>query len=859
MILAIFGALAVALSVSAVRAVAGRGWDREAVGRQLRSEELFFAERTGEFISRADIACLMSDSDRPARSYYRPGWYRLASLLGSARVPAEVGGLADRCFARWRRHNLRAWEQQGRLALERVLAGFAADKFVSASDLRAALAEPQGARWRELREPVLQLEFSFDSGDVGRAADRLLAGIDAERQRRNHQACEINLQSYEALFDEMEGRLLTEGQRLSAVVDEDAVLVVAGAGMGKTSVVTAKVRYLLRSGLAKPHEILVLAYNKSAASELNQRIAAICGGPAPEVRTFHSKGYQIAKQRFEVGPEVSVLARGDNLRNWVANRLNRLLDDPRTRQAALGFATTFGGKGLISRFDEPGDFPTLQGWIVRSRQEQSVSDWLHLNGYRAEYEKRYAEDLTISYNPDWTLAEGVYLEHFGIDRQKNTRPGVDAADYLRHMAWKEDVHKANGTIMLRTFSFQFQEQTWQQALSAQLAGLPRKAPDWDPRRGEAAETIGRYVREAAAVCARFLELAKNAGMDPLAIPIAPDADSSLRDRLSLFLPIFERLADEYQRELQETESIDYADMCNLAIKEIDQGDFNSRYKYILVDEFQDITRSRAEMLAALQRSSPGCRVFAVGDDWQSIYRFGGSDLPIMTDQFEQWFGTAATTKLDVSFRYTPSIARVASEFVNANPDQIPKNVEASQPEDPPGIVAVHYRPASRRSRRRSTRAARPSLSLERAMEVVAADIDSDIARRGRTSGATVLLLARQGKWAEYQQRLQPSRATVSFSTIHSAKGLEADYAVVIGLTSGRDAFPSDIADDPVLGAVRSSKQEMPFAEERRLFYVALTRAKRRAYLLVDEDDPSPFAVEVLRIGQASGDTQIMGR
>jgi len=82
-------------------------------------------------------------------------------------------------------------------------------------------------------------------------------------------------------------------------------------------------------------------------------------------------------------------------------------------------------------------------------------------------------------------------------------------------------------------------------------------------------------------------------------------------------------------------------------------------------------------------------------------------------------------------------------------------------------------------------------------------------------------------------------------TVHRSKGLEADYVILDGLTADKFGFPSEIEDDPLLGLVLARQDNYPHAEERRLFYVALTRARHQVHLIVDRNQPSPFALELL--------------
>ena len=219
-----------------------------------------------------------------------------------------------------------------------------------------------------------------------------------------------------------------------------------------------------------------------------------------------------------------------------------------------------------------------------------------------------------------------------------------------------------------------------------------------------------------------------------------------------------------------------------------------------------------------------------GDDWQAISRFAGSDIAIMRE-FENRFGNIERLNLETTFRCADRIAEVATKFILCNSAQIRKEVRAIRKAPGPSVhIGIPGKKAS---------------LLREVLDEIAADADKHDGR------STVLLLGRYGhtrpkSMSDLARRYRGLR--FSSMTVHGSKGLEADYVVVLGLCSGSYGFPTEITDDPLLDLVLSVSERHPNAEERRLFYVALTCAKRRVFLVADGGPPSPFDKELIDNG-----------
>ncbi|CCQ11660.1 DNA helicase IV [Pseudoalteromonas luteoviolacea B = ATCC 29581] len=288
---------------------------------------------------------------------------------------------------------------------------------------------------------------------------------------------------------------------------------------------------------------------------------------------------------------------------------------------------------------------------------------------------------------------------------------------------------------------------------------------------------------------------------------------------------------EYQWNLQNSNSIDFTDMLDRAISYLESGKYIAPWCHLLVDEFQDISRSRAKLLHMLQGRGKFPQLFAVGDDWQAIYRFSGSDLTFTT-KFTQKFANAKVFALDKTFRFHERLLRVSSDFVTRNPTQCVKALNSMNSEVYEPVKLLSHGPDAMDSL---------SVVIEQ-LQCLANDAKVD----RKTS---VLFVARFSKDLPTSSHLKAwlsrfNHFTFNALTVHAAKGQEADYCFVMGLRSGLRGFPCSRPVAPFLDALLPECESYPHAEERRLFYVALTRARKQTILFYDALNPSEFISEM---------------
>jgi DNA helicase-4 len=517
-------------------------------------------------------------------------------------------------------------------------------------------------------------------------------------QTRNHHFIEEEIVRYKDLFDEIESNPLTSEQRKAIVIDEENNLVIAGAGTGKTSTIIAKAVYLIEKGLTKPEEILLIAFNKDVVEEMKKRLSSKLE-KTPTVKTYHSLGLNIIAETTGEKPSLSELAEDKlklplKLRQFVNGHMQ---DEKFVKLITEYFLFDLIPYKSIFEFNSFGeyidyikkyDLRSLKGDKVKSLEECYIANYLYVNGinylYENPYEVKTASKLRRQYKPDFFLPEyGIYIEHFGIDRRGRTAPYIQQSEYNEQMSWKRNIHKTNRTTLIETYSYERQEG---QLLTNLEKKLRQKGVTFNqiPRERvfEKLEAINK-IEPFIKLLAKFLNLYKSYGKNIEEIKKQVDQKDT---RTRVFLEIFSKVYDDYTSYLEKSEEIDFNDMISKAINFVKNGEYESGFKYILVDEFQDISQSRYRLLKSLL-SQNEAKLFCVGDDWQSIYRFTGSDLSILV-HFEENFGFSETSFLQETFRFGDKLCDFSSKFILQNPIQIKKTIVSRRKEESPVVTII---------------------------------------------------------------------------------------------------------------------------------------------------------------------------
>ena len=533
-----------------------------------------------------------------------------------------------------------------------------------------------------------------------------------------------------------------DAQQIEAVVAcEDAQLVLASAGSGKTMSLLAKIEYLNRQLKIPAEQILVISFTQKTVMELKER----CSVKNVEIRTFHSLGNSILQSTADasLGPKQLI---GENetlsfLRRFCEFLIKRnktfarsVIDFilffysaplspalPSSHSARISYNRLYLRRALQSSPNES----------IRTKDEQLIANWLYLHGIPYSYQR---EIPNTKYRPSFTLElpQKIYLDYFYIDQKGHSMYG---AQYLRDMKWRLNYHRQNNTRFINLPSWRWNDCSIFNYLAAKLSRYRVKAQrqNDDLFYHQLLQNSDYYqeVEGFYQLLHSFLLLHKNNQFNLADIKERLKTDDIYSERRNeLFLHIYRCLQYGYERYLQNNRQFDFADMINHAtqcVKEIEEC--ARGYKYILLDEVQDLSRNRYLLVKAILHKNPGCKIFAVGDDWQSIYRFAGSDLTLI-QKFEQYFKLKTRRSfIESTHRFGQPTINISCNFIQRNSKQSHKKVHNIQPTKTPIHIILN--------RHRNTKEGQDAESLQIILQTLIAEFGYDI-----VSHKTLQIIAR---------------------------------------------------------------------------------------------------------------------
>lgn len=682
----------------------------------------------------------------------------------------------------------------------------------------------------------------------------------------------------------IEGNNLDPQQIEAVVACEDAELILAPAGSGKSASLLAKINYLVDELKIPAERVLVIAFTKKVVKELKERV----GNSKVNISTFHSLGNAIIRDAEAGGVKKKVVTDVETKRfinetikslkedNDFAKKFNDYLmfyqsvpvdlDELKEEKEFIDFNRTYLRQTLktvsLRKKNYNINQPTYNQEYVKSKEEQIIANWLFVNQIEYEYEKQY-EHIDSWYHPDFTItqfSEPIYYEHFAI-RKDGTSP---FENYVEEMEWKRDLHRRNGTTLIETYSYEWKDGTLLKNLEQRLkeAGLKiirRREEEIDAL----LKTDAKYREDLEALEELFisvLSLQKNEqiGILELKKKIEGIENDYIRRRALLFYELYRPIYEAYEKYLKKNNLYDFADMLNNATKIVKKSrDGSMPYDYILVDEVQDLSRSKYLLLKAILDKSGKVKLFAVGDDWQSIYRFAGSNLKVLSD-FEKIFERETYRGLiELTYRFGEPTANVSGKFIQKNPYQSHKDVKSFRKTETPIVLALNMKkaeketPADYETVNEQIQKLYEELGdklFEKRVQIISRynrDIYRIVDKKEHKYKNAELTDATESK-TEITWKIAGTKKqlTVPFCSMHKSKGITRDIVFVINMNAGMLGMPSTRADEPVMATMLAEIDPYPLAEERRLFYVAITRAVERTIIVAEASQVSRFVYEI---------------
>ena len=669
------------------------------------------------------------------------------------------------------------------------------------------------------------------------------------------------LDTHKLFFDHCLKYPLDEQQRRSIVSEEDNCLVVSSAGSGKTSSIVGKVKYLIEIKKVDPARILLISYTNKAAAELTERM----GIDGLRGYTFHKLAVDLIGRQTGQKPSIC-----DNTDALFVKIYRELLADSQFRKHAVEYFVDYQAneadwekrknerRQQLSRQKDmrlKALLPDMDGKqiYVRSEQEQKICFVLSSLGVQFRYEEPYeypvADAMHSQYKPDFSIhferdgkPQRLYLEHFGVD-ERGLVPAWFAQDrnisyeeanriYNDGITWKRAVHEKFGTKLIETSSADFYRSDIKETLKQLLldAGVTLHErtdvelysmvlPEGSKQEKAFIRLIATFVTLLKSSCRSLSEVQNQADE-------AEDQHSEFVIK-NIFRPVYER----YSEALHRSGQIDFTDAI-LQATELCRISHPVSYDYIIVDEFQDISVDRYNFSKTLREGDPPAKLYCVGDDWQSIYRFSGSDMALFNN-FAAFFGPTEISKIETTYRFGEPLVGLSAQFIQRNTAQIRKNI---RPLNEQVKTELSFQAYDRKDY---------CITIGRLVASIPADKSVFLLGRYSFDDYYLSFMYKSVKEGNRFYYVIGDRK-IEFLTVHKSKGLEADYVILLQCNKDTYGFPSRVSDDPALQYVLTASDNFPYGEERRLFYVAITRAKVKTWVLYDTRFPSVFVDEFLR-------------
>jgi DNA helicase-4 len=653
---------------------------------------------------------------------------------------------------------------------------------------------------------------------------------------------------------------LNELQKQAVLEESKRILVLAGAGSGKTKTLIQKLLYLIFKKGISPSKILTITFTKNSINEIIDRLIVISDSTGEyhriasdkklsnedknilrklhlkkypwlsnlTISTFHGFCYNLLRKfgakefdnKFKIlndhayDEEIESSCMSIEMPKQIFQKLLKTgcenieyllklkryildyyVDDYRIKMNNRGY----------SDYEKP--YTTLDGTNVRSKSERYIADWLYIHNIKYVYEP-LINFKDFDFKPDFYIPEAnIYLEHISNLSKEIKEKGIQ--------------FKIAEKLLIKTHESMTKDiSTFYEYLEKNI--FPRINPETLNNLEFSIESeLKTYFQQVDEFLSMILIVNGKLKIETVdKEKVFEKALKDQHDRIKKFYELAKPLLENYHTYCIKKSYLDFNDLMSRGVslltnfKEIKNA-FNEKFDYILVDEFQDVNTLQVKFLNCLLNENN--QLFCVGDDWQSIYGWRGSEVDYIIN-FKKYFKTSKIIKLNLNYRNNEIITNATNQLIKKNIFKIEKEIHSvknigkkiflylSQKENEDGVKFV---------------------------------VDSvlKLLKKGYTKEDVLVLYRRTKSIEPYKNVL---KGTATLRTMHSAKGLEAKIVFIIGLTGGSYGFPQIFESDRILQVIKPSSYLRSLEEERRLFYVAMTRAKEELFLISEIGNESSF-------------------
>jgi len=674
---------------------------------------------------------------------------------------------------------------------------------------------------------------------------------------------------------------LDDEQQTAIVTDEKHNLVVAAAGSGKTESLITRIAYLKarEPDGVKPDHILAIAYQNKDVKQIVERLERQYGMTGINVSTFHKLGISVLKK---AGKMKSILGKNERPRLIKGIYQEEMKSKTDSYQAFLKYVKSLHDTEVkedptaqVSTIKMKRTLPytSINDIHVQSRAEKEIMDFLLTSKLNeAPIMVEYEPEIEELGRPDFRLPEyDLFIEHWGLNKAGEVPEWFSqtSEEYKENMDRKKKWFAENDKLLVETFSYEYDEnhpEPFLKLLKERILQELQTKYDKDFRFGTmtyrelikiVSESDRDWITEdrVAKDIFNFIKNAKTYDLKPRRILQKLESGKWSRKQRA-FGKLAVKVYEIYQDKLQELQKVDFEDMINIAVDELkDNKDLcKNIYDHILVDEYQDISAQRYKLIKELLDQNPKCKLFCVGDDWQSIMGFAGSNLEFFVN-FENYFDNPEITRMSTNYRSIKTIVDAGACLIKNNHScQLQKNT-LSNMKKRKAIKVIRSPHQSDYKWNYYRDIARDC--LDRVIEYLSHGYDpKDILILSRLMQVHThqmpklhyimdnLLKGAKQRGIKISRNAKTTR-NVRLLTVHKAKGLEAKVVFILNVINDTYGFPCEIDDPAILEPARENYPvQDQKEEERRLFYVAMTRAMRDLYIYTWEPAVSEFLEEI---------------